>query len=87
MGYAYVTSMLTGILTVAIFLIGVIILFKFDKSTKFKKAVLICSIVSLLFSIVPLFLFGTVGMTAASYAVSGAILLSICLQAVANRQE
>ena len=65
----------------------VIVLFKFDKSTKFKKAVFICSIVSLLFSIVPLFLFGTVGMTAASYAVSGAILLSICLQAVANRQE
>ena len=86
-GYANVTPMLTGILTVAIILIGVIILFKFDKSTKFKKAVFICSIVSLLFSIVPLFLFGTVGMTAASYAVSGAILLSICLQAVANRQE
>ena len=86
-GYANVTPMLTGILTVAIILIGVIVLFKFDKSTKFKKAVFICSIVSLLFSIVPLFLFGTVGMTAASYAVSGAILLSICLQAVANRQE
>ena len=86
-GYANVTPLLTGILTVAIILIGVIVLFKFDKSTKFKKAVFICSIVSLLFSIVPLFLFGTVGMTAASYAVSGAILLSICLQAVANRQE
>ena len=86
-GYANVTPMLTGILTVAIILTGVIVLFKFDKSTKFRKAVFICSIVSLLFSIVPLFLFGTVGMTAASYTVSGALLLSICLQAVANRQE
>ena len=86
-GYANVTPMLTGILTVVIILTGVIVLFKFDKSTKLRKAIFICSIVSLLFSIVPLFLFGTVGMTAASYAVSGAILLSICLQAVANRQE
>lgn len=86
-GYANVTPMLTGILTVVIILTGVIVLFKFNKSTKLRKAIFICSIVSLLFSIVPLFLFGTVGMTAASYAVSGAILLSICLQAVANRQE
>lgn len=86
-GYANVTPMLTGILTVAIILMGIIVLFKFDKAAKIKKAVFICSILSLLFSIVPLILFGIVGMTAASYAVSGAILLSICLQAVANRQE
>lgn len=86
-GYANITPMLTGILTVVIILLGVIVLFKFDKAPKFRKAAFICSIVSLLFSIVPLFLFGTVGMTTASYAVSGAILLSICLQAVANRHE
>ena len=86
-GYANITPMLTGILTVVIILLGVIVLFKFDKAPKFRKAAFICSIVSLLFSIVPLFLFGAVGMTTASYTVSGAILLSICLQAVANRQE
>lgn len=86
-GYANVTPMLTGILTVAIILMGIIVLFKFDKAAKIKKAAFICSILSLLFSIVPLILFGIVGMTAASYAVSGAILLSICLQAVSNRQE
>lgn len=86
-GYANITPMLTGILTVVIILLGVIVLFKFDKAPKFRKTAFICSIVSLLFSIVPLFLFGAVGMTTASYAVSGAILLSICLQAVANRHE
>lgn len=86
-GYANVTPMLTGILTLAVILLGIIVLFNFDKSAKLRKAAFICSIVSLLFSIVPLFLFGTVAMTAASYAVSGAILLSICLQAVANRQD
>ena len=70
-----------------IHLIGVIALFKFDNAASLRKAMFVCSVISLLLSIVPLFLFGTVGMTAASYAVSCAILLSICLQAVANRKE
>ena len=86
-GYANITPMPTGVLTIAIILLGVIVLFQFDKATKLRKAAFICSIVSLLSSIVPLFLLGTIGMTAASYAVSGATLFSICLQAVANRQE
>ena len=56
-------------------------------SASTRKVMFVCSVVSLLLSIVPLFLFGTVGMSAASYAVSCAILFSLCLQAVANRQE
>lgn len=87
LGYANITPMLTGILTITIILLGVISLFKFNKALKCRNAAFICSIIALLFSIVPLFLFGTVSMTAASYAVSGATALSICLQAVANRQE
>lgn len=86
-GYANITPMLTGIFTAAIILLGIITLFKFDKASKIKNAIFICSTISLLFSVVPLFLFGTEGMTAASYAVSGTIFLSICLQAVANRKE
>ncbi|MBF1012444.1 MAG: hypothetical protein HXK92_01855 [Lachnospiraceae bacterium] len=86
-GYANFTPLLTGILTILIVLLGVIALFEFDKATGIRKVVLVCSIASLLFSVVPLFLFGAVGMTAASYAVSCMILLSICLQAVINRQE
>lgn len=87
LGYAHFTPMLTGILTIAIILLGVISLIQFDKAAKCKKAAFICSMIALLFSLVPLLLFGTVGMTAVSYAVSGTIALSICLQAVANRQE
>lgn len=87
LGYANVTPLLTGILTVVIILLGIIALFNFDKTAKLKKVIFVCSVISLLLSIVPLFLFGTVGMTAASYAVSIAILFSICLQAVANRKE
>lgn len=76
-GYANFTPLLTGILTILIILLGVIALFKFDKATCIRKVIFVCSIVSLLFSIVPLFLFGAVGMTAASYAVSCMILLLI----------
>lgn len=86
-GYANVTPFLTGILTIVIILLGVIAFFKFSTAAKLRKAIFICSIISFLFSIVPLFLFGTIGMTSASYAVSGAILFSICLQTAANRQE
>lgn len=86
-GYANFTPLLTGILTILIILLGAIALFKFDNAASLRKAMFVCSVISLLLSIVPLFLFGTVGMAAASYAVSCAILLSICLQAVANRKE
>ena len=86
-GYANFAPLLTGILTILIILLGVIALFRFDKAASIRRTIFVCSIISLLFSIVPVFLFGTVGMSAASYAVSCAILLSNCLQAVANRQE
>lgn len=86
-GYANFTPLLTGILTILIILLGAIALLRFDRAASIRKTIFVCSIISLLFSIVPLFLFGTVGMTVASYAVSCAILLSICLQAVANRKE
>ena len=86
-GYANFTPLLTGILTILIILLGAIALFRFDRAASIRKTIFVCSIISLLFSFVPLFLFGTVGMTVASYAVSCAILLSICLQAVANRKE
>lgn len=87
LGYANITPMLTGILTIGIVFFGVIAALKFEKAHRFRKVILICSVISFLFSIIPLFLFGAVGMTAGSYGVSGAIFLSICLQAVANRKE
>ena len=83
-GYANFTPLLTGILTILIILLGAIALFKFDNAASLRKAMFVCSVISLLLSIVPLFLFGTVGMTAASYAVSCAILLSICYLAKAG---
>lgn len=85
LGYAHFAPMLTGIATIATLLFGVIALARFSQSSKIKKAAFICSVVSFLLSVIPLFLFGTIAMTAASCAVSGALFLSICLQAAANR--
>ena len=85
LGYANITPMLTGILTIAAILLGVITMLHFDTSAKIRKAVFVCSGISFLLSVIPFFLFGAAGMTAASYAVSAAIFLSICLQAAANR--
>lgn len=87
LGYANVTPMLTGILTVVIIMLGVITLFKFEKTSNFRRKAFICSIIALIFSIIPLLQYGTAGMTTASYTVSGALALSICLQAVANRKD
>lgn len=87
LGYANVAPMLTGILTIGIVFFGVIAALRFEKASRFRKVIFICSVISFLFSIIPLFIFGAAGMTAASYAISGAIFLSICLQAVANRKE
>ena len=66
-GYANFTPLLTGILTILIILLGAIALFKFDNAASLRKAMFVCSVISLLLSIVPLFLFGTVGMTAAMW--------------------
>ena len=61
-GYANFAPLLTGILTILIILLGVIALFRFDKAASIRRTIFVCSIISLLFSIVPVFLFGTVGM-------------------------
>ena len=85
LGYAHFTPMLTGIGTIASLVLGVVAVLRFDRSPRLRNAVFVCSGIALLLSVVPRFLFGAAGMTAASYAVFGVIFLSVCLQAVANR--
>ena len=87
LGYANFAPMLTGILTIAAVLPGAAAIAGFDQSSKLKKAAFLCGALAFLFSITPLFLFGAAGMAATSYGVSGALFLSVCLQAVANRKE
>ena len=86
LGYANVAPMLTGIMTAVATLLGVVVLAKPNSAFGFRRAALLCGIAALFSSVLPLFLFGAVSMTAVSYAVSGAILLSVCLLAVAGRR-
>jgi len=86
-GYANFSPMLTGILTVAVVILGITILCRYEKAKKRKKAVFVCSVIAFVLSFVPLFMFSSDGMTMISYVISAAMAVSICFQAVANRRE
>lgn len=85
-GYAHVTPMLTGALTVAAVLLGVASLLRPDRARRLRRAALVCSVSASLLSVFPLLLFGSVGMTTTGYAVCGLTLLSSCLQLAACRK-
>lgn len=86
-GYANFTPLLTGILSISIVISGIIALCRYDSAKKCKSAVFICSVIAVVLSLVPLLLFGSVGMTAISYIITAMMTASVCLQAVANRKE
>lgn len=86
-GYANFSPMLTGILTVAVVILGIVILCRYEKAKRSKRTVFICSVIAVLLSLIPLVLFGSSYMTMTSYIISVAMAASICFQAVANRRE
>ncbi len=86
-GYANFTPLLTGMLTVAILILGILSLIWYANMQKVRKAAFICTVIALLLSLVPLVLFGAGYMNAVSYSVSGFLLLSLGLQIVANRKD
>lgn len=86
-GYANFSPMLTGILTVAVVILGITALCRYDKAKICKKAAFICGVISFVLSFVPLFMFGSDGMTTISYIISAAMAASISFQAVANRRQ
>ena len=86
-GYADFTPLLTGILTVVVLILGIVALIRFEKSAKYRHASFVCNAIALLTAIARLFILGAESMTAISYAVFAALLLSEVLQAAANRYE
>ena len=86
LGYASFTPMLTGALTAAVLCIGAVALLRFDRSAKLRNAGFICDICAVLLSFMPLVLFGRRYMNAAGWAVTVLLILSTCIQAVANRR-
>ncbi len=85
-GFANFSPMLTGLMTVAVGILLCIALVTFKKAAKLRNAVFICSVVTFLLSFAPL-LYGGEYMTGISYTVSALLGISLCLQAVANRNQ
>ena len=85
-GYANFSPLPTGILTVVSVLLGIISSVRYNTVRKTKSAVFICSVLTAILSLLPL-LYGRNYMTAASYTVFAAIVISVCFQAVANRHS
>ena len=82
-GYANFAPLLTAILTVMVLGLAFLALLRFEKAGRLRNAVFVCSVLAAVFSFGPL-LFGFAYMNAVSYAVSGILLASLCLQAAAN---
>ena len=84
-GYGDFAPMVTGVLSAVATLLMAISLFRFDNAKKSRKAAFVCSLLAVIPSIAPLFMFGKLGMTTISYIVSAALVCSVCFQSVANR--
>lgn len=83
-GYANFSPLPTGILTAVSVLLGIISGIRYNTAMKTKSAAFICSILAAALSLLPL-VYGRNYMSAASYAVFAAILISVRFQAAANR--
>lgn len=85
-GYANFSPLITGLLTVSVFVLLLLGIIRKTPSSRLGNSAFMCSAILLLLSLVPLLLFGSSFMNAVSYMVSGAILLSACFQAAVNRK-
>lgn len=82
--YANFTPLITGLLTVAALISAVLALILRGRTGRLRNIAFICGALALLLSLAPLVLFGREYMTWASYAVSGLLLLALCLFAFAK---
>lgn len=87
MGYANFAPIITGALTVVVIVLGIVVLFKFQRAEIVKIAVLVCSVIAVLSSLAPLLFFGHEYMTFASYVISAMMAVSVYLQAAADRMR
>ncbi|GEM_PF-97327 len=86
-GYANFFPLPTGILTIAVIIMCTISLIKKLKVSKYQNAAFMSSIIAAVLSVMPLLLFGKEYMSTISYTISALILISVILQALANRQS
>ncbi len=86
-GYANFTPLLTGILTAVILLLGILALIRFEKAKKCRNSAFVCTVLTVLCSLVPLLVFGANYMNAVSYTVTALLAGSAIVQAIANRKN
>ena len=86
-GYANFTPLLTGLLTIAILVLSILTLCRFQRAVRTRNAAFICTVIALVLSLLPPIFFGVNYLTATSCFISAALLLSLCAQAVANRKR
>lgn len=86
-GYGNFAPFLTGALTIAVILLGIIAFCRYEKARKCKNAAFVCTVIAAALSLVPLLLFGRAYMTTTSYLITALLAASVCCQAVANRKD
>jgi transcriptional regulator with XRE-family HTH domain len=86
-GYAEYFPLLTGVLTITVIVFCIISLMKKKRAPKLQNAAFMCSIIAIVLSFLPLFKYGEKYMSVINYTISALILISIILQAVANRMK
>lgn len=86
-GYANFFPLPTALLTVAVTALCLICLITKTGMLKLHKVAFICSMIAVVFSILPLLLLGGAYMSSAGYAISALLLVSVVFQALANRRQ
>ena len=79
-GYANFTPLITGFLTVLCLFLSIFALIRCKITRIIKNAALFCSVFTILFSILPRFLYGSLSMNGASHAVTILLSASALLQ-------
>lgn len=86
-GYANIFPLLTAVLTVAATILIAIALIKKANVTQLQNAAFISTVIALVFSIMPIVMFGTGHITTVGIFISILLLVSSTFQALANRKE
>lgn len=86
-GYANFFPLLTAILTVTVTILLAISLIKKVNVTQLQNTAFICTVIALIFSIMPILMFGRDYMTGVGIFITLLLLASLFIQTLANRKE
>lgn len=85
-GYANFFPLLTALLTVVVTILTTIVIIKRVNVTRLQNTVFICTVIALIFSIIPILMFGTGYMSVVGIFITILLLVSLIFQALSNRK-